>query len=113
MNYNNSDQNMLQLSILIDTLEYMAEKEGISEEALYKYNDNRDLIEEYIVEKQQMAVQEDIDKINDLLFSRKLLKIKKLLSVKNDTASPREVHFTILRIYFAAFSKKRTNSNRK
>ena len=30
----------------------MAEKEGISEEALYKYNDNRDLIEEYIVEKQ-------------------------------------------------------------
>jgi hypothetical protein len=33
--------------------------------------------------------------------------------VRNDTASPREVHFTILRIFFAAYSKKRTNSNRK
>ena len=60
-----------------------------------------------------MAVQDEIDKINEILFSNKLLKIKKLLSVKNDTASTKEVHFTMLSIYFAAFSKKRTNSNRK
>jgi hypothetical protein len=91
----------------------MAEKEGISEETLNKYNSNRDIIEDYIVEKQKMAVQEEIDMVNDILFSRKLMKIKKLLLVKNDTASTKEVHFTILRIYFAAYQKKRTNSNRK
>jgi hypothetical protein len=34
----------------------MAEKEGITEEAYNKYEDNRQLIEEFIVEKQKMAV---------------------------------------------------------
>ena len=43
-----------------------------------------------------MAVQDEIDKINEILFSNKLLKIKKLLSVKNDTASPKEVHLLYL-----------------
>lgn len=59
-----------------------------------------------------MANQEEIDEINSILFSRKLFKIKKLLSIKNETVSPREVHFTILRIYFAGYSKKRSNFKR-
>lgn len=42
---------MLQLSIFIDSLEYMAEKEGLSEEALNKYSENREIIDEFIVEK--------------------------------------------------------------
>lgn len=60
-----------------------------------------------------MAESEEIEVVNSLLFSNKLFKIRKLLSIKNDTSSPREVHFTVLRIYFAAYSKKRSNFKRK
>jgi hypothetical protein len=60
-----------------------------------------------------MAEWDEIDEVNKLLFSNKLLIIKKLLFVKNDTINIKEVHFTIGRIYFAAYSKKRTNYKRK
>lgn len=51
--------------------------------------------------------------MNKILFSSKLLVIKKLLFVKNDTYNIKEIHMTIGRIYFAAYSKRRTNYKRK
>lgn len=60
-----------------------------------------------------MAEEDEIKEVNNLLFSKKLFKIKKILSIKNETSSPREVHFTVLRIYFAAYSKSRSNFKRK
>ena len=38
-----------------------------------------------------MIEQDEIDQINEILFSKKLYKIKKILTVSNDTASQREV----------------------
>lgn len=37
MSYNDSDQNKLQLSFFINSLEYMVEKEGMTEEGLSLY----------------------------------------------------------------------------
>ena len=90
----------------------MVEKEGISQEGLQVYQKNRKCLERFLVEIQKMAQKEEIEEINQILFSRKLFKVRKLLSIRNDTASPREVHFTILRIYFAGYSKKRSNFKR-
>lgn len=60
-----------------------------------------------------MAEQKEIDEVNAVLFNTKLLKVKKILSVKNETVSTKEVHLTVGRIYFAAYSKGRTNFKRK
>ncbi|CAD8151801.1 unnamed protein product [Paramecium octaurelia] len=112
MNYNDADQNKLQLSHFVNTLEYILEKEQVSDQVLDDYIANKGRISKYIIERQSMAERDEIEEVNKLIFSNKLLIIKKLLFVKNDTINVKEVHFTLGRIYFAAYSKKRTNYKR-
>jgi hypothetical protein len=64
MSYNDSDQNKLQLSFFINSLEYMVEKEGITEDALAVYQRNKKFIEDYLVDMQKMAEQEEIEEVN-------------------------------------------------
>lgn len=60
-----------------------------------------------------MIDQNEIDEVNKLLFSQKVYALKKVFFVKNDTIPVKEVHFTIGRLYFAAYSKRRSNFKRK
>lgn len=39
--------------------------------------------------------------------------LRKILQVKNDTVPVKELHFTIGRLFFAAYSKKRSNFKRR
>lgn len=50
--------------------------------------------------------------MNNLIFSKKILRIKKIITAKGED-SWREIQFTIARIYFSAYSKKRSNFKRQ
>lgn len=51
MNFNDSDQTKLQLSYLINSLEYILDKEGVQEDRLDLYMQNKVMIEPFLIEK--------------------------------------------------------------
>ncbi|KAM3126815.1 hypothetical protein pb186bvf_021089 [Paramecium bursaria] len=113
LNLNDSDANKLQLTHFINSLEYMLEKEGVDDSIIESYVYNKNKIDKFLIDKQKMVDQNEIDEVNNLLFTQKLLTPRKILTVKNDTVSIQELHFTVARVYFAAYSRKRSNFKRK